>query len=179
MSRVGERPIPVPPGVEIELQGGFVSVKGPKGHLSRTIDHRLGISHQDGVLQLTRGQDTPEVRAMHGLNRALVANMVTGVSAGFERRLELQGVGYRAALSGQTLTLTVGHSHPVEIVPPPGIQFEVPQPAVVVVKGANRETVGELAAKIRSVRPPEPYQGKGIRYQGERVKRKVGKAGKK
>lgn len=179
MSRVGERPIPVPPGVEIELNGSSVSVKGPKGQLSRTIDRRLGISHQDGVLQLTRSLDTPEVRAMHGLHRALVANMVTGVSTGFERRLELQGVGYRAAVSGQNLTLTVGYSHPVEIVPPAGIQFEVPQPVVVVVRGANRETVGEVAAKIRSVRPPEPYQGKGIRYQGERVKRKVGKAGKK
>lgn len=179
MSRVGRNPITVPSGVTVTVDGPLVAVKGPKGQLSRAVSPDMIISVSEGQIAVSRPADDPRNRSLHGLTRTLIANMVQGVTQGFERRLELQGVGYRAAKNGRNLTLTVGYSHPVEIHPGEGIEFDVPQPTVVIVKGTDREAVGEVAAKIRSVRPPEPYQGKGIRYQGEVVKKKVGKTGKK
>jgi large subunit ribosomal protein L6 len=179
MSRIGRKPVPLPKGVEVEVTGREVRVRGPLGELSRTLVPEVTVRIEDGVLHVERHADTPRHRALHGLTRTLVANMVEGVTRGFEKRLELQGVGYRAAKQGRALTLSVGYSHPVEMMPPPGVEVEVPQPTLIVVKGANREDVGQFTADIRRVRPPEPYQGKGIRYQGERVRRKVGKTGKK
>ena len=179
MSRIGKVPIPVPPGVTVEIDGNAVRVKGPKGELSRVLSDEITVRFEGQTLVVTRPSDAPRHRALHGLTRTLVANMVEGVTKGFEKRLELVGVGYRAARQGDKLVLTVGYSHPVEIVPPQGIEFQVPATNAVVVQGADREQVGEIAARIHRVRPPEPYQGKGIRYQGERVRRKVGKTGKK
>ena len=179
MSRIGKVPIPVPPGVTVEIDGNAVRVKGPKGELSRVLSDEITVRFEGQTLVVTRPSDAPRHRALHGLTRTLVANMVEGVTKGFEKRLELVGVGYRAARQGEKLVLTVGYSHPVEIVPPQGIEFQVPATNAVVVQGADREQVGEIAARIHRVRPPEPYQGKGIRYQGERVRRKVGKTGKK
>lgn len=179
MSRIGRRPIALPKGVEVQLEGRVVRVKGPKGELSREIVPEVTVSVQDGHLRVERRAETPRHRALHGLTRTLLANMVEGVTNGFERRLELQGVGYRAAKSGRNLTLSVGYSHVVEMTPPAGIEIEVPAPNLIVVKGPDREKVGQFTADIRRVRPPEPYQGKGIRYAGERVRRKVGKTGKK
>ncbi|MDA8344702.1 MAG: 50S ribosomal protein L6 [Thermaerobacter sp.] len=179
MSRIGKRPIPVPTGVKVELEGSAVRVTGPKGVLSRLLSPEIQVTLQGAEVVVTRPSDAPKHRALHGLTRTLVANMVEGVSNGFEKRLELVGVGYRASKQGDKLVLTVGYSHPVEIVPPEGIAIQVPANNAVVVQGADRERVGELAAQIRRVRPPEPYQGKGIRYQGEVVRRKVGKTGKK
>jgi len=175
MSRIGRAPIPIPDGVTVDITGQKVTVKGPRGELSHTVVEPIRIAQQDGQLVVTRPTDRGPHRALHGLSRSLVANLVTGVSAGFERRLEIQGVGYRAQMKGQALELAVGYSHPVTIDPPDGIQFEVPAPTQVVVKGIDKQLVGEIAAQVRGTRPPEPYKGKGVRYAGEVVRRKVGK----
>jgi large subunit ribosomal protein L6 len=179
MSRIGRQPIAVPKGVQVTLEGNLIRVKGPKGELSRELHPAMRIDVADDVVTVTRPDDQREHRALHGLTRTLVANMVHGVSTGFEKTLELSGVGYRAAKSGQNLVLTVGYSHAVNMTPPPGVSVEVPAVTMIQVRGADKEQVGEFAAKVRGVRPPEPYKGKGIRYQGERVRRKVGKTGKK
>jgi len=179
VSRIGRKPVPVPAGVEVAVDGQVVTVKGPGGTLQREFHPGVSISLREGALQVSRPSDDPFHRALHGLTRALLANMVTGVKEGFQKHLQLEGVGYRASKSGSKLVLSVGYSHPVEIDPPAGIQFEVPAPNRVVIKGADRELVGETAARIRRVRPPEPYKGKGILYAGERIRRKAGKAGKK
>ncbi len=175
MSRIGRAPIPIPEGVTVDLAGQNVVVTGPKGELRHTVVEPIRIAEQDGQLVVTRPTDRGPHRALHGLSRSLVANMVEGVSQGFARNLEIQGVGYRAQLKGQALELAVGFSHPVTIEPPEGITFEVPSPTAVVVRGIDKQAVGEIAAQIRAVRPPEPYKGKGIRYEGEAVRRKVGK----
>jgi len=175
MSRIGRQPIPVPDGVQVEIAPGRVAVKGPLGELSQAIPHRITVERHDGELVVTRPTDRGPDRALHGLTRTLVANMVEGVTKGFEKRLEIQGVGYRAQLKGNDLELAVGFSHPVAYQAPEGITFDVPQPTIVVVKGIDKQRVGQVAAEIRSVRPPEPYKGKGIRYSGEYVRRKVGK----
>ena len=178
MSRVGKMPIPIPSGVDVRIEGHQVTVKGPLGELSRLLDAAMRLELADGQLKVSRPSDQPRHRAMHGLTRTLLANMVTGVSQGFNKALELQGVGYRAQLQGAKLVLAVGYSHSVEITPPPGIQFEVEGTSRVMVKGIDKELVGQVAADVRAVRPPEPYKGKGIRYAGEYVRRKPGKAGR-
>ncbi|MBV8078890.1 MAG: 50S ribosomal protein L6 [Actinobacteria bacterium] len=175
MSRIGKRPIPVPAGVIVAIDPGRVTVSGPKGELRQVVPTRMAIAQEEGQIVVTRPTELGEDRALHGLTRTLVANMVEGVTNGFEKRLELQGVGYRAALAGSNLELQVGYSHPVRIVPREGISFEVPTPTEIVVRGIDKQVVGQTAAEIRKVRPPEPYKGKGIRYQGEFVRRKVGK----
>jgi large subunit ribosomal protein L6 len=175
MSRIGRAPITIPDGVTVDITGQTVTVKGPKGELAHTVVEPIRIAQEDGQLVVTRPTDRGPHRALHGLSRSLVANLVTGVSDGFERRLEIQGVGYRAQMRGQVLELAVGYSHPVTIDPPDGIQFEVPAPTQVVVRGIDKQLVGEIAAQVRGVRPPEPYKGKGVRYAGEAVRRKVGK----
>jgi len=175
MSRIGKQPIEVPTSVSISLSPGRVMVNGPLGELSQEIPQRMKIEQNDSVITVTRPTERGDDRALHGLTRTLIANMVEGVTKGFEKRLELQGVGYRAAMQGSDLRLDVGYSHPVVIKAPQGITFEVPVPTEVVVKGVAKQQVGQLAAEIRKVRPPEPYKGKGIRYQGEYVRRKVGK----
>ena len=175
MSRIGKRPIEVPAGVLVAIDPGRVTVSGPKGELRQQVPQRMKISHEDGTITVTRPTERGEDRALHGLTRTLVANMVEGVTNGFEKKLEIQGVGYRAALSGTNLELQVGYSHPVRIVPREGISFEVPIPTQIVVRGIDKQMVGQTAAEIRKVRPPEPYKGKGIRYEGEFVRRKVGK----
>jgi large subunit ribosomal protein L6 len=175
MSRIGRQPIPVPEGVTVAVGPGRVTVNGPKGELAQTVSPRIEIVEEDGTLSVRRPTDRGEDRALHGLTRSLVANMVQGVTDGFERRLEIQGVGYRAKLQGKALELSVGFSHPVSIQAPDGIEFEVPQPTQVIVRGIDKQLVGETAARIRRTRPPEPYKGKGIRYEGEQVRRKVGK----
>ena len=175
MSRIGRKPIPVPSGVEIQIEPELVTVKGPKGELSERIPRDITVAREGEELIVTRPTDRGEHRSLHGLTRSLVANMVEGVANGFEKTLEIQGVGYRAALKGSDLTLALGYSHPVEIAAPDGISFDVPQPTSVIVKGISKQLVGETAAKIRKSRPPEPYKGKGIRYEGEHVIRKVGK----
>ncbi len=177
MSRIGKLPIPVPDGVEVTIDGLHVTVKGPKGELSRTLPEGVELSRDDdGAVIVTRLGDSRDERSRHGLVRALVANMVHGVSDGYARVLELVGVGYRAAPKGSDLELQVGYSHPVLVQAPAGISFEVPQPTRVVVNGIDKELVGQIAANIRKVRPPEPYKGKGIKYEGEQVRRKAGKA---
>ncbi len=178
MSRVGKMPIPIPGGVEVRVEGTAVSVKGPKGQLSRAVDRDLRVEVQDGHLLVSRPTDQPRHRAVHGLTRTLLANMVTGVSEGFSKTLEMQGVGYRAQMQGSDLVLAVGFSHPVQISPPPGIDFAVEGTSRILIKGIDKELVGQVAADVRKVRPPEPYKGKGIRYMGEYVRRKAGKAGK-
>ena len=178
MSRIGRAPIPVPDGVSVDIKGQHVTVTGPKGTLSHTVVEPIRIAQEDGRLVVTRPTDRGPHRALHGLSRSLVANLVTGVSEGFERRLEIQGVGYRAQMKGAALELAVGYSHPVTIDPPDGIQFEVPAPTQVVVRGIDKQLVGEIAAQVRGTRPPEPYKGKGVRYGEEHVRRKAGKAGK-
>lgn len=178
MSRVGSMPIEIPSGVEVRIDGSHVSVKGPKGELNRSVSPEMTLDLSDGRLLVKRPSDQQRHRALHGLTRSLIANMVTGVSQGFAKTLELQGVGYRAQMQGQTLVLALGFSHPVPIPPPPGIEFEVEGTSRVLVKGIDRELVGQVAADVRKVRPPEPYKGKGIRYLGEYVRRKAGKAGK-
>ena len=178
MSRIGKSPITVPSGVEMKIQGSNVQVKGPKGQLDRQFHDRVSVSLEDGVATVTRSDDSHESRALHGLSRALLANMVLGVSEGYRRELELQGVGYRAQLKGSNLELQVGYSHPVNVEAPQGITFEVPEPTRISVVGIDKELVGQVAANIRKIRPPEPYKGKGIRYVGEYVRRKAGKAGK-
>ena len=175
MSRIGRKPIPLPSGVEVTVSPGRVAVKGPLGALSQTVPQRITVDQQDGELVVTRPTDRGEDRALHGLTRTLVANMIEGVTKGFEKRLEIQGVGYRAQLKGQDLELLLGFSHPVPYKAPEGIAFDVPQPTQVVVKGIDKQRVGQIAAEIRAVRPPEPYKGKGVRYEGEYVRRKVGK----
>jgi len=171
-------PITLPQGVDVQIAGSHVTVKGPKGELSRDLDPDMRVEQKDSQLIVTRPSEQPRHRAMHGLTRTLVANMVTGVSNGFSKTLELQGVGYRAQMQGQNLVLAVGYSHPVNVPPPPGIEFEVEGTSKIVVRGINREHVGQAAADVRKIRPPEPYKGKGIRYTGEYVRRKAGKAGK-
>ena len=175
MSRIGKKPIPVPSGVEVDVRPGTVTVKGPKGTLPERISADMTVTVDDGTLSVARPTDRGEHRALHGLTRSLVANMVTGVTDGFEKRLEIQGVGYRAALRGQDLELLLGFSHPVSVKAPEGITFEVPQPTQIIVRGISKQRVGEIAAQIRKWRPPEPYKGKGIRYADEYVMRKVGK----
>jgi large subunit ribosomal protein L6 len=175
MSRIGKQPIPVPSGVEVSIEPEVVRVAGPRGTLEERKSREIGVEQQDAELLVTRPTDRGEHRALHGLTRSLIANMVQGVTDGFEKRLEIQGVGYRAALRGKDIELQVGYSHPVQIKAPEGIEFEVPAPTQIVVKGSSKQAVGEIAARIRKVRPPEPYKGKGIRYAGEYVARKVGK----
>jgi large subunit ribosomal protein L6 len=175
MSRIGKQPIPLPTGVEVAIEPEVVRVSGPRGSLEERKPRDIAVEKNDGEVVVTRPTDRGEHRALHGLTRSLIANMVTGVTEGFEKRLEIQGVGYRAALRGRDIELQVGYSHPVSITAPEGIEFEVPSPTEVVVKGNSKQAVGEMAARIRKVRPPEPYKGKGIRYRDEYVARKVGK----
>jgi large subunit ribosomal protein L6 len=175
MSRIGKRPIELPAGVSLSIDPGRVGVTGPLGSLQQQIPVRMQITQEDGTVTVTRPTERGEDRALHGLTRTLIANMVEGVTKGFEKRLEIQGVGYRAALKGTDLELSVGYSHTVLIKPRTGVTFEVPVPTQVVVKGTDKQIVGQTAAEIRKVRPPEPYKGKGIRYEGEYVRRKVGK----
>jgi large subunit ribosomal protein L6 len=175
MSRIGRQPIPVPAGVTIAIEPELVTVNGPKGELSERIHRDIAVERSGEELIVTRPTDRGEHRALHGLTRTLVANMVLGVTDGFEKRLEIQGVGYRAQLRGRDLELALGYSHPVPIKAPDGIEFEVPQPTRIIVRGASKQQVGEIAAYIRKQRKPEPYKGKGIRYEGEHVPRKVGK----
>lgn len=175
MSRIGRAPIPLPAGVEIVWDDGRVTVKGPKGELTQRVPREMLVEVGDGVIEVKRPTDSGQHRSLHGLTRTLIANMVTGVTQGFEKRLEIQGVGYRAGVKGKDLELLVGYSHPVVIAPPEHVEFETPQPTVVLVRGIDKQVVGETAAKVRSIRPPEPYKGKGIRYAGEYVRRKVGK----
>jgi large subunit ribosomal protein L6 len=175
MSRIGKQPIELPSGVNVAISPGRVQVNGPLGELSQSVPARMQISQEDGSLVVKRPTERGDDRALHGLTRSLLANMVEGVTKGFEKRLELQGVGYRAALRGTDLELNVGYSHPLVIKPPQGINFEVPDATSVLVKGIDKQQVGEMAAQVRKVRPPEPYKGKGIRYEGEYVRRKVGK----
>jgi large subunit ribosomal protein L6 len=175
MSRIGKQPIPVPDGVEISIEPDVVKVKGPKGELEERVSRDIAVAQENGEIVVTRSTNRGEHRALHGLTRSLIANMVEGVTNGFEKRLEIQGVGYRAQLQGSKLVLALGYSHPVELNAPTGIDFEVPQPTRIVVRGISKQAVGEVAAIIRKQRPPEPYKGKGIRYEGEHVARKVGK----
>src|SRR5215204_1989804 len=175
MSRIGKRPIEIPAGVTITVDPGRVTVHGPNGELRQVVPTRIAIEQENGTLTVTRPTERGEDRALHGLTRTLIANMVEGVTKGFEKRLEIQGVGYRATMRGEALELAVGYSHPVVKEAPAGITFEVPTPTEILVKGINKQQVGQVAAEIRKVRPPEPYKGKGIRYEGEQVRRKVGK----
>ena len=175
MSRIGRKPIEVPAGVIVSVDPGRVTVSGPKGELRQQVPQRMQIAQEEGVVTVTRPTERGEDRALHGLTRTLIANMVEGVTNGFEKRLEIQGVGYRAALSGSNLELAVGYSHTVTVTPRPGVSFEVPIPTQIIVKGTDKQVVGQTAAEIRKVRPPEPYKGKGIRYRDEQVRRKVGK----
>jgi large subunit ribosomal protein L6 len=175
MSRIGRQPIAVPSGVTVQIEPERVRVNGPKGELEERIPRDISVTQEDDVLLVRRPTDRGEHRALHGLVRTLVANMVTGVTDGFEKRLEIQGVGYRAQLRGSDLELMLGFSHPVRVAAPDGIEFDVPQPTRIVVRGISKQQVGETAANIRKRRPPEPYKGKGIRYEGEYVARKVGK----
>lgn len=178
MSRVGQAPITIPSGVEVKIAGGSVAIKGPKGELSRPLPEGITVAQEDGEIRVTRASDESEVRALHGLTRSLIANMVRGVTEGFEKSLEIQGVGYRAAKKGNDIELQVGFSHPVTKAAPKGIEFDVPQPTRIVVRGIDKELVGQTAAEVRAIRKPEPYKGKGIRYEGEYVRRKAGKAAK-
>jgi large subunit ribosomal protein L6 len=190
MSRIGRKPIAIPDGVTVDVKPGLVSVKGPKGELTQSVSPEMTVAQGEGsggdgadggeevagaAVTVKRPTDRGEHRALHGLTRSLIANMVQGVTEGFEKRLEIQGVGYRARLQGKALELNVGYSHPVSVAAPEGIEFEVPVPTQVVVRGIDKQLVGEIAARIRRSRPPEPYKGKGIRYEGEHVRRKVGK----
>ncbi|MDX6698363.1 MAG: large subunit ribosomal protein [Solirubrobacteraceae bacterium] len=175
MSRIGKQPIPVPSGVTVAIEPGVVRVNGPKGELSERIHRDITVAQEEEQLVVTRPTDRGEHRALHGLTRSLVFNMVQGVTAGYEKTLDIQGVGYRAQKKGSDLELSLGYSHPVPVKAPQGIEFEVPQPTRVIVRGINKQLVGEVAANIRKQRPPEPYKGKGIRYEGEYVARKVGK----
>ena len=179
MSRVGRMPVIIPAGVQVEIDGARVGVKGPKGELKRAFSPTIGIAMENGEIVITRNSDQPNERALHGTTRAVLANMIHGVSAGFERILEIEGVGYRAEMNGKNLVLYMGYSHPVEVEPPAGISFDVEQKArQVFVRGFDKELVGQIAANVRNVRPPEPYHGKGLHYLGEKIRRKAGKAGK-
>lgn len=177
MSRIGKMPVPIPSGVTVTVEDGVVRVEGPKGELTQRLRPEISAAVEDGEVRMGRASETKADRAYHGLMRALVANMVRGVSEGFQKSLELQGVGYRAEKRGKNLVLTVGYSHQVEYPEPDGLSISTPSPTVIVVEGADKQRVGQAAAEIRSVRPPEPYKGKGIRYQGEHVRRKAGKTG--
>ena len=177
MSRIGREPVVVPGGVNTDVSGRAVKVTGPKGELTVPVGRGVEVKQDDGSLVVERASDAPEHRAMHGLTRSLLQNAVTGVTDGFTKTLNIAGVGYRAALQGRDINLQVGYSHPVSITPREGIDFEVPQPTVIIVRGIDKQRVGQTAAEIRKVRPPEPYKGKGIRYSDEQVRRKVGKAG--
>src|SRR5579864_1047194 len=178
MSRIGRMPITVPNNVTIDIYGVAVRVKGPRGELSRSVPREISVTREDGSLKVERSSDEPAQRSLHGLTRSLIANMVTGVTDGFSRRLEVNGVGYRAAVSGGNLVLQVGYSHPVLVPAPPGITFAV-QGNAIMINGADKELVGEVAAQVRRIRPPEPYKGKGIKYAEEVIRRKAGKAGAK
>jgi large subunit ribosomal protein L6 len=178
MSRIGKQPITIPKGVDVSVSGSHVTVKGPNGTLERDIHPEISLKQDDGVINVERPSDARQHRALHGLTRTLVANMVEGVTSGFRKVLEIQGVGYRAAAKGKDLEVNVGFSHPVLVNAPAGITFTVETPTRVVITGANKEAVGQVAADIRSLRPPDPYKGKGIRYEGEYVRRKAGKAAK-
>jgi large subunit ribosomal protein L6 len=175
MSRIGRKPVAVPDAVTVTIAPGDITVKGPKGELNQFYSQDMTVSQEDGTILVARPTDRGEHRALHGLTRSLIANMVEGVTDGFEKRLEIQGVGYRAALKGKNLELALGFSHPVSITAPEGIEFEVPQPTEIIIRGIDKQLVGQVAADIRKRRPPEPYKGKGIRYKGEQVLRKVGK----
>jgi large subunit ribosomal protein L6 len=175
MSRIGKKPIEIPDSVTVDVKPGRVAVKGPKGELAQDVSPDMRVELDDGALSVARPTDRGEHRALHGLTRSLIANMVEGVTDGYEKRLEIQGVGYRAQLKGKALELALGFSHPVSIPAPEGIEFEVPQPTEIVVRGIDKQLVGQVAADIRKRRPPEPYKGKGVRYAGEHVARKVGK----
>jgi large subunit ribosomal protein L6 len=175
MSRIGKLPIEIPAGVDVKIDGAVVRVKGPKGQLEQSVSPDLSFERENSKLLVKRPSNRKDHRALHGLTRTLINNMVLGVTEGFEKRLEIQGVGYRAQLRGKALELALGFSHPVKVEPPQGIEFEVPQPTQVIIKGIDKQAVGEVAARIRKARPPEPYKGKGIRYVGEQVSRKVGK----
>jgi large subunit ribosomal protein L6 len=175
VSRIGKQPIPVPDGVTVQIEPGVVRVNGPRGELEERVSHEMSVEQSDGEIVVTRPTDRGDHRALHGLTRSLIANMVLGVTEGYEKRLEIQGVGYRAQQRGRDVELSVGFSHPVQVSAPDGIELEVPAPTQVVVRGISKQAVGEMAARIRKVRPPEPYKGKGIRYAGEHVRRKVGK----
>ncbi|WKZ35307.1 MAG: 50S ribosomal protein L6 [Anaerolineales bacterium] len=179
MSRIGRLPIDIPSGVQVELNGSHVRVKGPKGEMQREFSNLVGIKMEDNQLNITRNSDVPAERAMHGTTRAVLANMIHGVSKGFEVVLEVEGVGYRAEMEGTKLALFVGYSHPVKMDPPTGVSFETDaKTRQIKVLGFDKELVGQVAANVRKVRPPEPYHGKGLRYLGERIRRKAGKAGK-
>ena len=179
MSRVGRMPIDIPAGVNVNLDGQVITVKGPKGELTRTLHQDMKVTVADNVITVERPSDDKNHRALHGLTRALIANMVKGVTEGFKKEMEIVGVGYRAQMKGKKLALTLGFSHPLELEAPEGVTIECPSATQIVVSGANNEVVGEFAANIRKVRKPEPYKGKGIRYVGEHVRRKAGKAGTK
>ncbi len=178
MSRVGANPIAVPKGVELKIDGPNVSVKGPKGELSQTFQREITFKQEKDEIIVSRPSDQTRHKAMHGLSRTLLANMVIGVTEGFSKTLEMHGVGYRAQMQGKELEVSVGYTHPVKVSPPEGIEFEVDGTSKVIVKGTNKQAVGQAAADVRKIRPPEPYKGKGIRYEGEYVRRKAGKAGK-
>lgn len=178
MSRIGRQPVKIPPGVEVAIEGSTVRVKGPKGELVQSFHPDMKIERVDGAIVVRRPSDEKHHKALHGLTRALIANMVVGVTQGYEKALELRGVGYRAAKQGRALVLTVGFSHPVTVEPLPGVEIDVPAPNRIVVRGLDKQAVGEVAARIRKVKPAEPYLGKGIAYEGERIRRKAGKAGK-
>ncbi len=175
MSRIGNKPITIPEGVTVSVGPGRVTVNGPKGELSQAIDADMTVSQEDGVLRVSRPTDRGPHRALHGLTRSLIANMVEGVTNGFEKRLAIQGVGYRARAQGKGLELSLGYSHPISMDAPDGIEFEIPQPTEIIIRGIDKQLVGEIAAQIRRKRPPEPYKGKGVRYADEQVRRKVGK----
>ncbi len=178
MARVGKAPIPIPKGVEATIEGATIKIKGPKGALTRRINPKISVSIEDGNITVGRSNEGKEARSLHGLTRTLIANMVQGVTEGYQKTLLISGTGYRATQQGNKLVLGMGLSHPVEMVPPEGIEIEVPSPTRIVVKGIDKELVGQISANIRAVRPPEPYKGKGIRYEGERIRMKAGKAGK-
>jgi large subunit ribosomal protein L6 len=178
MSRIGRMPVTVPSGVDVSIDGRKVVVKGPKGTLQHTVAPPIEVSQNDGVLTVTRPNDEGEIRALHGLSRTLIANMITGVTDGYRKTLEIVGVGYRVQARGKDLEFSLGYSHPVVVTPPDGISFRVEAPTRFVVEGIDKQQVGETAANIRKLRKPDPYKGKGVRYQGEQIRRKVGKAGK-
>jgi large subunit ribosomal protein L6 len=178
MSRIGRMPIPIPAGVEVTIDGHQVTITGPLGTLQRTLHPEMRIEQDDAEMRVVRPSDAPRHRALHGLTRTLVANMVTGVTTGFSKNLEISGVGYRAQLQGEKLVLALGYSHPVEVTPPDGVRFTLDSPTRLSVSGADKELVGQVAADIRARRKPEPYKGKGIKYAGEQILRKAGKAGK-
>jgi large subunit ribosomal protein L6 len=178
MSRIGRLPVVIPSGVDVTISGREVSVKGPKGQLSLDVTPPIEVQQQDGVITVTRPNDEGEIRALHGLNRSLIANMVTGVTEGYRKTMEIVGVGYRVQAKGKDLEFALGYSHPVPVPAPDGISFRVESPTRFVVEGIDKQQVGEVAANIRKLRKPDPYKGKGVRYQGEQIRRKVGKAGK-